>query len=224
MPALPVLPVLPGLTDPPTAVPPATVARLVVKQLRSARLGPVSFALAAGECLAVLGESGAGKSVLLRMLADLDPCEGELLLDGVARHGMRAPAWRASVVYQSAEPAWWEASAAQHLQPGQLARAEQLLPQLKLKAGILQAELALLSTGERQRLALIRSLAGAPRVLMLDEPAAALDGATTLALEAVLQAAQARGMAIIVVTHSVEQAARLAQRVLRLHDGALVPA
>lgn len=202
----------------------AAPARLVVHRLRSAQLGPVSFELAAGECVAVVGESGAGKSVLLRMLADLDPCEGELLLGGVARHRMAAPAWRAQVVYQSAEPAWWEASAAQHLRPEQLVRAGELLPLLKLKAGILQAELALLSTGERQRLALIRSLAGDPQVLMLDEPAAALDGAATLALEAVLQAAQARGMAILLVTHSPEQAARMAQRVLRLHGGALVAA
>lgn len=196
--------------------------RLVVRDLRSAHAGPLSFTVDAGECVAVVGESGAGKSVLLRMIADLDPCDGELLLDGVARRSLTAPAWRAQVLYQSAEPAWWEATAAQHLRADQLARATALLPLLKLKSGILQAELALLSTGERQRLALIRSLAGEPRMLMLDEPAAALDAAATLALEAVLQAAQARGMAIILVTHSHEQAARMAQRQLRMQHGQLV--
>lgn len=203
---------------------PSAPTRLQVRELRSPHGGPVSFSLAAGECVVVVGESGAGKSVLLRMLADLDPCDGEVLLDGVARASMTAPAWRAMVVYQAAEPAWWEPTVEQHFAPAQLARAAELLPLLRLKAGILQDEVALLSTGERQRLALIRSLAGRPKVLMLDEPAAALDPAATLALEAVLQAAQAEGTAILLVTHSQEQAARMAQRLFRMEGGQLQPA
>ena len=214
--------------DPRQSTPPPKAAaiiqpRLTVRGLRSAQAGPLSFALAAGECLVIVGESGAGKSVLLRMLADLDPCDGEVLLDGVERAHWPAPHWRALVVYQAAEPAWWAPSAAEHLAEGQSERAAALLPLLKLKPGILAAELATLSTGERQRLALIRSLARQPRVLMLDEPAAALGPAATLALEAVLQAQLGQGMAMILVTHSPEQAARMGRRQLRMQAGRLVP-
>jgi ABC-type iron transport system FetAB ATPase subunit len=195
--------------------------RLAVRGLASQHAGPVSFELGAGECLAIVGESGSGKSVLLRMIADLDPSEGAVLLDGTARESWTAPAWRAMVVYQAAEPAWWETTAAAHLQPGDLPAAEGLAAALRLKPGALGAELALLSTGERQRLALIRSLARRPKVLLLDEPASALDAAATLALEGVLRAELERGMAIVIVTHSEPQAARLAQRRLHMAGGRL---
>lgn len=195
--------------------------RLAVRNLQSPHAGPISFDLAAGECVAVVGESGSGKSVLLRMLADLDPCSGDVRLDGAARDSMTAPVWRSMVVYQAAEAAWWEPTMAAHLAAAHMGRAVELVSVLRLKSGILQAELASLSTGERQRLALIRSLAGLPKVLMLDEPAAALDGTSTIALEGLLQAHMAQGMSIILVTHSPEQASRMARRRFRMAHGAL---
>ena len=79
---------------------------LCARGLRSHFGGPFDFEVQAGECVAIQGPSGAGKSVLLRMLADLDPHEGEVLLDGRAGGAMPAPAWRSQVVYQAAEPAW----------------------------------------------------------------------------------------------------------------------
>jgi ABC-type iron transport system FetAB ATPase subunit len=195
--------------------------RLGVRQLQSAHAGPVTFELGHGECIAIVGESGSGKSVLLRMIADLIPNDGGVLLDGAARETWPAPVWRAMVVYQAAEPAWWEPSAQAHLAPASLAGAEELAAALRLKPGVLQADLALLSTGERQRLALIRSLACRPRVLLLDEPASALDAASTAALEAVLRAEMERGLAIVIVTHSEQQAERLAGRRLRMAHGRL---
>lgn len=206
------------------SAPPPTPARLAVRNLRSAQLGPISFELGAGECIAIVGASGSGKSVLLRMLAELDPCEGDVLLGGVARHTWPAPAWRTMVVYQAAEPAWWRATMRQHLLDQQLERALALISELKLGPGVLDADLALFSTGERQRLALVRSLMCQPRVLMLDEPSAALDAESTFAMEGVLRRQLAQGMSIILVTHSVEQAGRLAQRCLRMRQGSLEPA
>ena len=197
------------------------VPRLAIRGLASSHAGPVSLELAAGECVAIVGESGSGKSVLLRMIADLDPNQGEVRLDGAARESWPAPAWRARVVYQAAEPAWWEPTAAAHVQPDALAAAEELAAALRLKPGALDAELALLSTGERQRLALVRSLARRPQVLLLDEPASALDAAATLALETVLDAELRRGTAILIVTHSEAQAERLARRRLRMAAGRL---
>lgn len=199
----------------------AAPARLTVRDLHSTHAGPFSLELAPGECLAVLGQSGSGKSVLLRMIADLTPCEGGVFLDGTARSHWSGPAWRAQVVYQAAEPAWWEPTAHAHLSAPQAVLAESILAALQLAPASLHAELANQSTGERQRLALIRSLCCRPKVLLLDEPAAALDTASTLALEAVLHSALAEGVAIILVTHSEQQAGRLASRSLRMVQGRL---
>jgi ABC-type multidrug transport system ATPase subunit len=196
-------------------------SRLVIRNLRSFHAGPVSLDLGAGECIGVVGESGSGKSVFLRMICDLDPCSGKVWLDGVERQTFSASSWRSMVVYQAAEPAWWEPTAAAHLTTTQLDFAHGLLPILKLKPDILQTDLALLSTGERQRLALIRSLACKPKVLLLDEPAASLDLSTTLAMESLLRTSLANGMSIIIVTHSNEQAERLALRRFRMVKGGL---
>jgi ABC-type iron transport system FetAB ATPase subunit len=201
-----------------TAAPPP---RLDVRGLRAGANGPYDFILRPGECVAVQGPSGAGKSVLLRMLADLDPHEGETLLDGQASASMPAPRWRAAVVYQSAEPAWWEASAGEHFAPAQRGFVQETMRALDLRPALLDTEIERLSTGERQRLALVRSLAAQPRVLLLDEPTAALDPASTARAEALLTAQLAQGMALLIVTHSAEQAQRMAQRIFHLEQGRL---
>lgn len=216
----------PGCCHPPdldTRVPDslASPPRLSAQHLRSDHVGPVSLDLAAGACIAIVGDSGSGKSVFLRMLADLDPCTGAVFLDGVARDAFAAPDWRAQVVYQAAELAWWDATADLHMAPARRGFAAELLPALHLKPGALLADLAVLSTGERQRLGLIRSLVLAPKVLLLDEPTAALDQAATLAVETLLRTCMDQGMAIVIVTHSQEQAARLAGRRFRMAHGQL---
>jgi ABC-type iron transport system FetAB ATPase subunit len=196
-------------------------ARLSARGLRSRFGGPVDFDLEAGECVAIQGPSGAGKSVLLRMLADLDPHEGSVLLDGQSCASMPAPRWRAQVVYQAAEPAWWEASAGAHFAPAQRDFVDRTLAALGLSPDLLDTEIERLSTGERQRLALVRSLAARPRVLLLDEPTAALDPQSVARAEALLGSCLAHGMALLIVTHSPEQARRLAHRVLQLEEGKL---
>ncbi len=198
-----------------------SAALLTARGLRSRFGGPFDFALQAGECVAIQGPSGAGKSVLLRMLADLDPHEGEALLDGRSSKAMPAPAWRAQVVYQAAEPAWWEATAGAHFTEAQRGFVDETLHALGLSAELLDTEIERLSTGERQRLALVRSLAAEPRVLLLDEPTAALDPDSVRRAEALLSSCLARGMAILIVTHAAEQAQRLAQRIFRLEHGKL---
>jgi ABC-type iron transport system FetAB ATPase subunit len=195
--------------------------RLAVRGLRSPHGGPFSFDLHAGECIAIQGPSGAGKSVLLRMLADLDPHEGEAVLDGRAAHAMPAPEWRARVVYQAAEPAWWEPTAGHHFAAADRAFADGVLAALGLAPALLDTDIDRLSTGERQRLALVRSLARRPGVLLLDEPTAALDPDAVAKAEALLRAALADGMALLIVTHSADQARRLAQRIFRLEGGQL---
>ena len=201
---------------------PAGCDRLAVRGLRSRFGGPFSFTLRAGECIAIQGPSGAGKSVLLRMLADLDPHEGEALLDGRAASAMPAQEWRARVLYQAAELAWWEPTAGAHFHANESGFVDAALAALGLDAAILGSDIERLSTGERQRLALVRSLARQPAVLLLDEPTAALDPQAVTRAEALLRASLADGMAILIVTHSSEQARRLAQRCFRLEQGRLV--
>src|SRR6202051_1057123 len=86
--------------------------------LRRLHLGPIDFALRPGECVSLAGKSGAGKSVLLRMLADLDPHQGDALLDGAACSGMPAPKWRRMVTYVAAESGWWDERVGTHFSPG----------------------------------------------------------------------------------------------------------
>ena len=80
---------------------------LRIDALRRDRFGPFDLALAPGEACAVTGPSGAGKSVFLRMIADLDPSEGRVSLDGIDREAVPAPTWRRRVTYLAAEAGWW---------------------------------------------------------------------------------------------------------------------
>ncbi|MBW8896958.1 MAG: ATP-binding cassette domain-containing protein [Massilia sp.] len=192
-----------------------------MRELRSRFGGPFTFDVRAGECIAIQGPSGAGKSVLLRMLADLDPHDGAALLDGRPASSMPAPDWRAAVVYHAAEPAWWEHTARAHFTGADAGFVEGTLAALGLAASVLDSDIDRLSTGERQRLALVRSLARRPRVLLLDEPTAALDPASVMRAEALLAGCLAQGMAVLIVTHGVEQARRLAHRIFHLERGKL---
>ena len=194
---------------------------LSARDLRSPFGGPFTFDVHAGECIAIQGPSGAGKSVLLRMLADLDPHEGEALLDGRPASSMSAPDWRAAVVYQAAEPAWWEDTAGAHFAAADRDLVDATLAALGLAPALLDTDIGRLSTGERQRLALVRSLARRPRVLLLDEPTAALDPDAVARVETLLRARLADGMALLIVTHAGEQARRLAQRIFRIEQGRL---
>jgi ABC-type iron transport system FetAB ATPase subunit len=195
---------------------------LLLRGLRSHLAGPFDLALAGGECVAVTGPSGAGKSLLLRMIADLDPNEGEVLLDGRSRQDWPAPAWRQAVVYNAAEAGWWSEQVAAHFPGPSLAATRRAAPRLGLDPALLDAAVTRLSTGERQRLALLRALAGAPAVLLLDEPTGALDETNTALVEALLAERLLAGTTILMVTHNPAQAARLGRRHLRLQGGRLI--
>ena len=85
----------------------ATTPTLRTQDLKSALAGPFDLSVERGGCVGVSGPSGAGKSLLLRMIADLDPNQGEVWLNGVARSSLAAPAWRRQVTYVPAEFGWW---------------------------------------------------------------------------------------------------------------------
>ncbi|HTD03806.1 ABC transporter ATP-binding protein [Undibacterium sp.] len=199
------------------------VPLLRLQALQSSHGGPFSLELAAGECVAILGASGSGKSVLLRMVADLDPHAGKAYLGNQVRDAMPAPEWRRKLVYQAAEPAWWEPTAAAHFSDADGPLVREMLGQLGLDTVLLDSDVTRLSTGQRQRLALVRSLVGRPQVLLLDEPTAALDQSSILAVEHLLRSRMEEGLAIIWVTHSEEQAGRVSTRRFEIRNKSLHP-
>lgn len=190
---------------------------LTIRGLTRPGLSPVDLELAGGECVAVLGPSGGGKTLLLRAIADLDPNEGELRLDGESRAGMSGPEWRGRVSYLSSEPGWWAERIGAHFADAEAAMP--LLAGLGLGAEALDWTVARASTGERQRLALARTLARTPEVLLLDEPSSGLDPAATEMVETMLRERLAAGVAILIATHDPAQAGRLARRRLIVEAG-----
>lgn len=190
---------------------------LRVDYLRTSPLPPVSFQVKDGTCLAIEGPSGSGKTRLLRAIADLDPAKGDVFLDGAGRNETPAPEWRCLVRYISAEPGWWTATPRQTLQnlntPPSDVDEEQLrrtLNTVGLSHAILDEPIANLSTGQRQRLALLRGLADEPRVVLLDEPTAALDPTAAALVEELIRFHMLAGCIVLLVSHDAKLRQRLA--------------
>jgi putative ABC transport system ATP-binding protein len=190
---------------------------LQVCNLRTSILKPASFSLSAGEALAVRGPSGAGKTLLLRAVADLDPNEGLVTLDGRDRATIAGPEWRRLVGYVPAEPGWWADTVGEHF--GEWTAALAFIRDLGFPEAAKAWPITQLSTGERLRLALVRALMMRPKVLLLDEPTAALDTASVTAVEALIKARLRTGLAVLWVTHDPEQAKRAAHRLLVVEAG-----
>ena len=188
---------------------------LRIDYLQVAGLPPLSFEVAARECLAVEGPSGSGKTRLLRAIADLDPViSGYIHLEGMERAELPGPEWRRRVRYASAEPAWWAATPRAHLPAAP--RLERLLSALALESELLDRPVSELSTGERQRLGLIRAVVDEPRVLLLDEPTAALDAQSRALAEELIKFQMLAGRIVILVSNDPQQIERLAHARLQL--------
>src|SRR4030081_1960253 len=192
---------------------------LLVKDLRSAFAGPFELNLGTGACAAVTGPSGSGKSLFLRMIADLDPNEGQGWLNGRERASMPAPEWRQQATYVSAESGWWADMVIEHFALNRRSEAAALATRLGLRADLLDAPIAQLSTGEKQRFSLVRALLPAPPVLLLDEPTGPLDEESVARVEALLQERMATGTSILLVTHDSNQAERLGDQRYRMVAG-----
>lgn len=196
---------------------------LLLRSLTTRNLKPLNLELSSGECVSIQGPSGSGKSLLLRAIADLDPSEGEIFLDGHARSDFPAPQWRRKVAYLPAEPGWWASRVDAHFKTWNA--AVPVLDLLGIPADCGTWPINRLSTGERQRLGLVRALANDPLVALLDEPTAALDPETGLAVEALIARRQQEfGLSVIWVTHRDDQARRVARRNLRINGSEIVGA
>lgn len=192
---------------------------LTVNGLKRLHLS-VSFDLQDGECVALQGPSGVGKTLLLRSIADLDPNEGTVKLDGTLREAMPAPAWRKRVTYLAAEPGWWSDTVREHFAAWD--DALPLVTRLGLPNDCGPWSIQRLSSGERQRLGLVRALMLRSRVLLLDEPTSALDPASATAVEALIAERIANGTSVLWSTHDHGQARRVGSRIFAMKsDGGI---
>jgi sulfonate transport system ATP-binding protein len=179
-------------------------------------LSGLDLTVAPGEFVALLGRSGSGKSTLLRILAGIDrDVTGRFAVHGTVSMAFQQPrllpwrrVWRNVVLgLRTNDP---RATAAQALAEVRLADRANAWPNT-------------LSGGEAQRVSLARALVRSPEVLLLDEPFAALDALTRLAMHRlVAQLWQAHRPAVLLVTHDVDEALGLADRVLVLENGRIV--
>lgn len=192
---------------------------LKIEGLKRPGLESVTLELPAGSCATIEGPSGSGKSLFLRALADLDPSDGKVSLAGRSREDMPATEWRQKVCYLPAEPGWWSQSVTAHFNSWDESQA--LCRKLGLKDDLSERPIRLLSTGERLRLALVRALEGAPKVLLLDEPTGPLDSDASKAVEELLLAKQKAGHILIWVTHDQNQAQRIGHPRFRMSQGKL---
>jgi len=177
-------------------------------------LPALSFEVAARKCLAIEGPSGAGKTRLLRAIADLDPSAGYIFLEGVERSEVSAPEWRRRVRYAAGESAWWGATAREHVP--ETSKLDRLLSALALEAALLDRPIGELSAGERQRLGLLRAIADEPQVLLLDEPTSALDPQTVALAEELIKFQMLAGRTLLLVSRDAAQVKRLAHARLKL--------
>ena len=197
---------------------------LRIEILRNNWAGPFSMSIDRGQCLAVSGASGSGKSVFLRMLADMDAADGAVLLGDVDRGAMSAPQWRQKVMLVPAQAGWWAPTVAEHFHDKNKTAAVEQAHQLRLPDDIFGRQILRLSTGERQRLALIRALVTRPSVLLLDEPTSSLDQESVVAVESLLTAELERGLILVLVTHDLAQAKRMGNQTVHIRDGKVVAA
>lgn len=186
--------------------------------LKNDGVGPVSLSVAESECIGISGPSGCGKTRLLRMIADLDPHQGEMALKSEKACEMPATRWRRQVMYVPSESAWWGETVGEHFEKP----VDDWLSQLGFDAGVRGWSVRRLSSGERQRLAIARALQYRPVVMLLDEPTANLDADNTARVEAMLENyRQQRQAAIIWVSHDLQQLGRVCSHLFSMKGGSL---
>jgi ABC-type iron transport system FetAB ATPase subunit len=195
------------------------MSALSFKGLKTHGFGPLDLDIPAGQCVCLSGASGSGKSLTLRALADLDPHEGAVALNGEKAMDINGPQWRRQVGLLPAESRWWCDTVGEHFQEVD----EALLAKVGFKRDVMQWQISRLSTGERQRLSLVRLLANQPRALLLDEPTASLDRENILRIEDLInEYRQQHDIAVLWVSHDAEQINRVCSRHIKIQDGKFV--
>lgn len=204
---------------------PVSLSEVTLRRGGQDVLRDVSADLGLSDVTAIMGPNGAGKTQLLRLIAGLARPDGGTIRfawpDAPEKHRI-ALVFQRPVLLRRSALANLTHALAQYGVPRarRVARAHELLDFGGLSDRARTPARAL-SGGEQQRLALVRALAAAPDLLLLDEPTSNLDPRSTAAIEALIQRATAQGVRVILVTHDIGQARRLAGDILFLHGGRL---
>ncbi|RFF29363.1 ABC transporter ATP-binding protein [Wenzhouxiangella sediminis] len=176
-------------------------------------LSDIDLAIAPGEVVCLSGPSGSGKSRLLRAVADLEAHGGRIRLGDRDQAAMHAHAWRRAVMLVPAESQWWHERVGEHFARDM----PETLAELGFEAEVVEWSISRLSSGEKQRLALVRALSYDPEALLLDEPTANLDAQSTARVETWLtRLIRERRLPVLWVAHDPSQIERVGSRHLRI--------
>lgn len=182
--------------------------------LTTGMLEPISLKVEPQQVWMLTGPSGSGKTRFLKALADLIPHSGQAWLNGQDQQEVCPEHWRQKVMYFSADTAWWSDTVIEHFETEP---EESLLQSIGLSSAILKRHPDNCSSGEKQRLALLRGLALKPGVLLLDEITANLDENRTLQVEQLVKDYMSaenskQQRAVIWVSHDQIQCQRLTDK------------
>jgi len=190
---------------------------LRLEDLQIANIEPISLTIAPGQCIGVSGESGSGKTRLLRAIADLDEHGGQVYEEDIAQHQVKAHEWRRRVALLPAESQWWFDTVDQHFNT----RAK-YIEALGFDQDVIHWNVSRCSSGEKQRLSILRMLSNCPRVLLLDEPTANLDSSNIARVEELIGDYLSEHNAIAIwVGHDAAQLERVSQQQYHLSGGQL---
>jgi ABC-type iron transport system FetAB ATPase subunit len=183
---------------------------LNIQNIKIPGLQPIDLGVVEGECVGVSGNSGCGKTRLLRAIADMDTYEGDVYLENRSRDEFSGHAWRNKVCLLPAESQWWFDTVGEHIPDERLADFTSLLDAIGFGDDVLCWHLARCSSGEKQRLAMVRALINKPRVLLLDEPTANLDAENSGKVESLVTAYLEDNKAMAIwVSHNQAQLNRI---------------
>ncbi|QDZ02599.1 sugar ABC transporter ATP-binding protein [Nitratireductor mangrovi] len=196
-----------------------------------------SLELKAGEIVALVGDNGAGKSTLIKIVSGVHaPTSGTITLDGEKVSFSDASAARSNgieVVYQDLaladqQPVYMNLFLGREMvrkpwgtldRSSMIAETERLVEELDVRIPSAHATIRDLSGGQRQGVAIARATRWAKKLILLDEPTAALGVAETAKVEKIVQSLKERDLAILIISHSLDQVFRLSDRICVLRRG-----
>jgi tungstate transport system ATP-binding protein len=182
----------------------------------------ISLEIGAGPSTIILGANGAGKSVLMRLMHGLlPPSSGSIIWNGADARRRQAMVFQRPIMLRRSA----HANVVYALKLARTERAKAVAMEALEEVGLAHVAhrpARVLSGGEQQRLALARAWALHPEVLLLDEPTANLDPSATREIETIIKAFDAAGTKIVMATHNLGQARRLADEVIYLHRGRVI--
>ena len=192
--------------------------KLSIEKLCYFDCGPIDLCLESQQLLGLSGASGSGKTQLLRALSDMEAHTGDVILDNVNQQSIPAHQWRKQVALIPAETVWWFDTVGEHFAN----IPSQQIKQLGFDSDISGWSVSRLSSGEKQRLGLLRAIQLKPKVLLLDEPTANLDRNNTALVESFIQVYLEQFQAAAIwVSHDVEQLQRICTQRYEITGGRL---